>query len=103
MPKRPQRHLRPRPRPGWWGGVGRGAAGMLSTVTRGPNPPDTNGFETGDRVLAAHDIGGMFRPRVPRGSAGIIIELTGHGRLIVHFTGKHRVIVDTDDVTIAPP
>jgi hypothetical protein len=76
---------------------------MLSTVTRGAYPPDTAGFETGDRVLAAHDIGGMFRPRIPRGTGGIIIELTPHGRLVVHFTGGHRVTIDTDDVTIAPP
>jgi len=74
---------------------------MLSAMTGGTSQPDPPRFETGDRVLAAHHIGGVFRPRVLDGTAGIVIKLTAQGRLIVHFAGEHREVVDAEDITFA--
>ncbi len=81
---------------GWRGTPG---CEMLSAVTRGTSRPDPPRFETGDRVIAAHHIGGVFRPRVPHGTVGIVIELIAQGRLVVHFAGEHREVVDVEDIT----
>ncbi len=83
---------------GWRRGTG---WGMLRPVTGATTQPQGPRFEPGDRVRAAQGIGGMFRPRVRRHTAGIVTELTAHGRLVVHFSTGHREVVDPDDLTPA--
>ncbi len=76
---------------------------MLRAVTGATRQPQGPRFEPGDRVRAAQGIGGVFRPRVRRHTAGIVTKLTPHGRLVVHFTTGHREVVDPDDLTPAEP
>ena len=60
------------------------------------------GFELGDRVVATHDLGGFWRPRVRRGSLGIVIGYRIGGTLLVHFTLADLVVEDNEVVGPGP-
>ncbi len=63
---------------------------------------DPNGqpdLEPGDRVRVRDDLGGFFRPRVRRGTVGIVIARTDDSRLAVSFQGHDLVeLVDPDQL-----
>jgi hypothetical protein len=46
-------------------------------------------LDSGDRVRLRADLGGFFRPRVRRGTTGIVVAPADDSRYWVHFTGDN--------------
>jgi hypothetical protein len=61
-------------------------------------PDDRSSFDLGDRVIAAHGLGGFLRPKVRPGSPGVITGRSPDGRFIVHFNTGHTITVDPEEL-----
>jgi hypothetical protein len=59
---------------------------------------DQSSFDIGDRVIAAHGLGGFLRPKVRSGTPGVIIGRSPGGRFIVHFNTGHTLTVDAEQL-----
>ncbi len=57
----------------------------------------------GDRVVAVHNLGGLLRPTVRRGTAGVVIECTEDGTLHVAFANGRTLKLHPDDVALPDP
>ncbi|SHG52541.1 hypothetical protein SAMN05443575_2167 [Jatrophihabitans endophyticus] len=61
----------------------------------GSAPPD---LEVGDRVVALHHLGRLFRAPVRRGTSGTVVERDAEGTLRVAFVGGRVLLLDPRDV-----
>ena len=57
-------------------------------------------FTVGDRVVAARGIG-LIRPRVPRGTVGIVAAFSPVGELEVQFSNGRVELLTPDALTAA--
>jgi hypothetical protein len=57
-----------------------------------PEPCAPPRFEVGDRVVAVTGIGAI-RPRVPKGTLGLVVASTPVGELEIHFTNGRVELV----------
>ena len=73
---------------------------MATTGRRVEEPPE---FDVGDRVIAAVNIGGIWRPRVPRHTGGIVVGRAPGGELEVHFAGERKELVEPSKLVHADP
>ncbi|WP_143051374.1 hypothetical protein [Rhodococcus koreensis] len=62
-------------------------------------------LDVGDRVLAAADLGGFLRPRIRRGTPGVVIGCRFDGLLAVHFANGRVQHASPDELQLAaaPP
>jgi len=78
---------------GWWDGV--------QMIMPGPDRPPE--LDVGDRVVALHSLGGFFRTRVSRGTAGIVVARNTTAGFRVSFTNGRTLDVDPTDVALPDP
>jgi hypothetical protein len=57
-----------------------------------PEPSAPPRFEVGDRVIAVTGLGAV-RPRVPKGTLGLVVASTPVGELEIHFTNGRVELV----------
>ncbi len=60
-------------------------------------------LDVGDRVVAVHHLGGFVRPKVRRGTAGVVVERSPDGTLQVSFASGHTLALHPDDVSLPDP
>jgi hypothetical protein len=60
-------------------------------------------LDVGDRVVAVHHLGGFIRPKVRRGSPGVVVARTPDGTLQVTFTTGHTLALAPDAVALPDP
>jgi len=70
-------------------------------MSTGARYAESSAFDVGDRVAAAVDIGGIWRPRVRRATVGIVIARAPGGELEVHFEGGGRELVEPTMIELA--
>lgn len=73
------------------------------TMTRTEPDDHWPDVDVGDRIIAAVDLGGLFRGRIRRRTQGIIIGRTPDGRVIVTFGTRLTYTVRTFELTPVPP
>lgn len=64
---------------------------------------DSEVLDLGDRVRAACGLGGVLRPKVRRGTPGVVVGRADDGRLIVHFTTGSTWHTDAAHLIPQPP
>jgi hypothetical protein len=67
----------------------------MSTSTPDPEPV----LEVGDRVYAAENLGGFFRPKVPAGTFGIVIGREVDSKIVVLFANERTLAVRPNQLT----
>ncbi len=67
-------------------------------------PPDRiPELDVGDRVVAAHHLGGYFRRLVPRDTVGAVVDRPVDRSLGVAFATGHPLRMDPTDVALTGP
>ena len=70
-----------------------------TTLDQVPDTDPRPRWETGDRVRLREDLGGFFRPRVRRGTDGIVVALAEDRSVWVRFDGdKYTELVPPDQL-----
>lgn len=81
--------------------IGVSDARAQCSMPTGKDPAAPAGFAVADRVRAARDIG-AFRPRVPRGTVGMVMGFSPAGELEVEFANG-RVELLAPDALLPDP
>ncbi|WP_037232040.1 hypothetical protein [Rhodococcus wratislaviensis] len=69
----------------------------MTTSGQGVGEP----LDLGDRVIAAVDLGGFLRPRIRRGTRGVVIGCGFDGLLTVHFANGRVQHASPDELLLA--
>ncbi|ELB93677.1 hypothetical protein Rwratislav_07750 [Rhodococcus wratislaviensis IFP 2016] len=74
-------------------------------MTSGHDAGSGEPLDIGDREIAAADLGGFLRPRIRRGTPGVVIGCTSNGLLTVHFANGRVQHASPDELILAatPP